>query len=77
MASVDYRQLADDVLKAVGGQTNVKEVTHCATRLRFVLADPTKADKPVVQGLPGVITVVESAGQLSTKIGRASCRERV
>lgn len=69
MASVDYRQLADDVLKAVGGQTNVKEVTHCATRLRFVLADPAQADRPVVQGLPGVITVVESAGQFQVVIG--------
>ena len=69
MASVNYRQLADDILKAVGGPTNVKEVTHCATRLRFVLADPSKADKPTVQALPGVITVVENAGQFQVVIG--------
>ncbi len=69
MASVNYSQLAGDILKGVGGAQNVKEVTNCATRLRFVLADPSKADKPKVQDLPGVITVVESAGQFQVVIG--------
>ncbi len=69
MASVNYSQLAGDILKAVGGTQNVKEVTNCATRLRFVLADPSKADKTAVQGLPGVITVVENAGQFQVVIG--------
>lgn len=69
MATVNYRALADDILEAVGGATNVKEVTHCATRLRFVLADKTKADKAKVQSLPGVLTVVENSGQFQVVIG--------
>lgn len=69
MASVNYASLADDVLKAVGGPTNVKEVTHCATRLRFVLNDATKADKSAVTSMPGVLTVVENSGQFQVVIG--------
>jgi beta-glucoside PTS system EIICBA component len=69
MATVNYVQLADDVLKAVGGTSNIKEVTHCATRLRFVLADPSKADKASVTKMPGVLTVVEGSGQFQVVIG--------
>lgn len=69
MASVNYSQLAGDLLTAVGGVGNIKEVTHCATRLRFVLADPKKADKAGVQTMPGVITVVENSGQFQVVIG--------
>lgn len=53
----------------VGGETNVKSVTHCATRLRFVLVDPAKADKEAIGAIPGVLAVVENAGQLQVVIG--------
>ena len=39
------RQIAEAVVKAVGGTANITSVTHCMTRLRFVLKDksiPTK-----------------------------------
>jgi phosphotransferase system IIB component len=58
-----YQQVADDVLRGVGGVENVRSVTHCATRLRFVLNDRAKADKAAVEGTRGVITVVEAGGQ--------------
>jgi glucose-like phosphotransferase system IIB component len=69
MAKVNYSEVADDILGAVGGAGNVREVTHCATRLRFVLNDSSKAARPVVQSLPGVITVVENSGQFQVVIG--------
>ena len=36
---MDAGKLAGDILKHVGGKENVKELTHCFTRLRFVLKD--------------------------------------
>ena len=64
-----YEQLADDVLRAVGGAGNLASVTHCATRLRFALKDRDKADKDRVEATRGVITVVEAGGQFQVVIG--------
>lgn len=64
-----YDILADEVLKGVGGEGNVESVTHCATRLRFLLKDREKADKAAVEATQGVITVVESGGQFQVVIG--------
>jgi PTS system beta-glucosides-specific IIC component len=69
MPSVDYRSLAVDVLDKVGGETNVASLTHCATRLRFKLKDPAKADKAAVERLSGVITVMEAGGQFQVVVG--------
>ena len=60
---MDYNKVAQDILDNVGGKSNVKNVTHCFTRLRFVLKDNSKADKSVVEHLEGVISVVEAGGQ--------------
>jgi PTS system beta-glucosides-specific IIC component len=64
-----YDTLADAILNGVGGEANVKSVTHCATRLRFQLSDNAKADKAAVEAIPGVITVVEAGGQFQVVIG--------
>ena len=64
-----YDTLADAILTGVGGESNVKTVTHCATRLRFQLNDQAKADKAAVEAVPGVITVVEAGGQFQVVIG--------
>jgi len=66
-----FDQLADDVLRGVGGEQNVESVTHCATRLRFQLKDREKADKAAVENTKGVITVVEAGGQFQVVIGNA------
>lgn len=64
-----YDQLATDIIKQVGGEANVKSLVHCATRLRFVLKDKSKADKAKMERLDGVITVKESGGQFQVVIG--------
>lgn len=69
MASVDFKSLAQDILKEVGGESNVASVSHCATRLRFQLKDQSKANKAAVESLKGVITTVESGGQFQVVIG--------
>lgn len=48
---MDYNKVAKDILDNVGGKANVKQVTHCFTRLRFVLRDESKAKKEVVEHL--------------------------
>ncbi|MDN5569950.1 MAG: beta-glucoside-specific PTS transporter subunit IIABC [Propionibacteriaceae bacterium] len=69
MPAVNYDTLAGDILAKVGGEQNVANVVHCATRLRFALKDRAKADKDAIMALPGVITVVESGGQFQVVIG--------
>jgi PTS system beta-glucosides-specific IIC component len=66
---MDYTKIAKDILDHVGGTANVSELTHCFTRLRFVLKDQTKANKAVMEHLEGVITVVENAGQFQVVLG--------
>ena len=38
-----YTELAEDILKHVGGKENVNSLKHCVTRLRFDLKDESKA----------------------------------
>lgn len=58
-----YKEQAKSILTYVGGSQNVKEVTHCFTRLRFYLHDETHADKEKLEALPYVLSVVKSNGQ--------------
>lgn len=67
--SMDYGKIASDILANVGGKSNVKSVTHCFTRLRFVLKDDNKAKKDVVEHLEGVISVVVAGGQFQVVCG--------
>jgi len=69
MASVDYRSLAADILREVGGEENVSSAVHCATRLRLRLKDEAKANTETIEKLPGVITVMKAGGQYQVVIG--------
>ncbi|ALS02076.1 PTS beta-glucoside transporter subunit EIIBCA [Enterococcus silesiacus] len=66
---MDTNQLAEKILKEVGGEENVQSLVHCATRLRFKLKDRNIVDKSAVESIPGVVTVMESAGQFQVVIG--------
>ncbi|MBO0457984.1 PTS glucose transporter subunit IIA [Enterococcus hulanensis] len=66
---MDYNVLGKSILDNIGGEENIQEFYHCATRLRFILNDPKKADKKKVETLKGVISVVESGGQFQVVIG--------
>ena len=39
-----YQADVQTLLRAIGGRENIQAVSHCMTRMRFVLADPAKAD---------------------------------
>ena len=66
---MDYNKIAQDILDNVGGKANVKQVTHCFTRLRFILKDESLAKKETVEHLEGVISVVVSGGQFQVVCG--------
>lgn len=66
---MNYRKIAKDILDGVGGKTNVQHVTHCFTRLRFILNDSAKANKEKIERMEGVISVVEAAGQFQIVCG--------
>ncbi|ACS87326.1 PTS transporter subunit EIIC [Musicola paradisiaca] len=65
----DYAKLAQSILQEVGGKSNIVDFSRCATRLRLVLETTPDEAKKRIQGLPGVIAVVESAGQFQVVIG--------
>ena len=66
---MDYKHMAEQILSAVGGRENVTMLTHCATRLRFNLADDSKADDNAVQKVKGVSGVSNKGGQYHVIIG--------
>lgn len=66
---MDYKQLAADIYEKVGGAKNIQHVTHCATRLRFTLANDKKADSEGIKQLKGVTGLVEGNGQFQVIIG--------
>ena len=66
---MNYNKIGRDILQEVGGESNVKELTYCFTRLRFVLKDLKLVDKKKIEQLEGVISVIESGGQLQVVIG--------
>lgn len=63
------RQIAENVLAAVGGKENVSMVTHCMTRLRFNLKKKEGVSADKVKKIDGVLSVVEAGGQFQVVIG--------
>lgn len=66
-----YDQLATEIIKNVGGVTNINSLIHCITRLRFYLKDDAKANDKVIENLDGVISVAKAGGQYQVVIGQA------
>lgn len=63
------QQDVDQLIALVGGSDNIAMVTHCITRLRFVLNDPSKADPKGLEALPMVKGCFTNAGQFQVVIG--------
>lgn len=66
---MDPKKTAEEILANVGGKSNVRDVSHCFTRLRLVLKDDSLANKEVVEHIEGVIQVVEAGGQFQVVLG--------
>ncbi|HFI0352664.1 TPA: PTS system trehalose-specific EIIBC component [Streptococcus suis] len=64
-----FEKEAKQLLDAIGGKDNVTAVSHCATRMRFVLADDKKANVKVIEDIPAVKGTFTNAGQFQVIIG--------
>lgn len=64
-----FEKDAKSLIGLVGGKDNIAAVTHCATRMRFVLNDPKKADQPAIEELDVVRGIFTNAGQFQVIIG--------
>ncbi|MFS0980087.1 PTS system trehalose-specific EIIBC component [Enterococcus casseliflavus] len=64
-----YRDDAEKLLEYVGGKENIAAVTHCATRMRFVLNDQSKANEKAIEEISSVKGMFTNAGQFQVIIG--------
>ena len=67
--SKNYSDLAQSIIKLVGGKENIRNLIHCQTRLRFDLTDESKVKVQELQKLAGVAGVINSGGQFQVVIG--------
>ncbi|MDO6705005.1 PTS trehalose transporter subunit IIBC [Photobacterium sp. 1_MG-2023] len=68
MNKIDPQQVAQ-LVTHIGGETNIVSVSHCLTRLRFVLQDPKQADVAALEAIPMVKGCFTNAGQFQVVIG--------
>jgi PTS system trehalose-specific IIC component len=59
----------DRLIELVGGRDNIATVSHCITRLRFVLNQPANARPKEIEQLPMVKGCFTNAGQFQVVIG--------
>uniref|UniRef100_UPI00359CAAE8 PTS system trehalose-specific EIIBC component n=1 Tax=Faecalicatena contorta TaxID=39482 RepID=UPI00359CAAE8 len=66
-----YTEDAKELLELVGGKKNIAAVSHCMTRMRFVLNDQSKADVKKIEAMKVVKGSFTQAGQFQVIIGNA------
>ena len=64
-----YQQDVKTLLDEIGGKANIQAVSHCMTRMRFVLVDPKKANEKAIEAIPSVKGTFTQAGQYQVIIG--------
>lgn len=57
---MDYSITAKELIQKLGGGENISSLTHCMTRLRFILNDESIVDDSAVSEIPGVLGVVRN-----------------
>jgi PTS system beta-glucosides-specific IIC component/PTS system sucrose-specific IIC component len=67
---MDYKNVAKEILKLLGGEKNIISATHCATRLRLVLNDEKMADIKKIEKMEDVKGIFKNSGQLQIIIGQ-------
>lgn len=66
---MNYSESAKTILHEVGNEENIQSVTHCMTRLRFVLKDEKLVNDDKVKRIPGVMGVMKKGGQYQIVMG--------
>lgn len=65
----ENKRIAKEIIEAVGGLENIKSVTHCATRLRFIIHDEKKVNKDQVENVDKVKGAFFNSGQYQVILG--------
>ncbi|KKD01010.1 PTS trehalose transporter subunit IIBC [Photobacterium halotolerans] len=68
MSKIEKQQI-EQLVARIGGEANIVSVSHCLTRLRFVLKDPAAASVPELEAIPMVKGCFTNAGQFQVVIG--------
>lgn len=71
MAKVTKKSV-EEIVSAVGGSDNIQSVTHCVTRLRFILHDEAKVDQETLENIDIVRGSFSSSGQYQVIIGQGA-----
>ena len=66
---MDHKDVAAQILNGIGGPENIASLAHCATRLRIVLVDESKADKKGIEAIEGVAGSFTAGGQYQIILG--------
>ncbi|RRJ64661.1 PTS beta-glucoside transporter subunit EIIBCA [Paenibacillus oralis] len=65
---MDNKEMSKKIIEFIGGKDNISELTHCVTRLRFVLKDEAKAQTEEIEKL-NVLGVQKQGGQYQIIVG--------
>ncbi|GFH41834.1 PTS beta-glucoside transporter subunit EIIBCA [Lactococcus hodotermopsidis] len=66
---MENNELAKKIIKGVGGETNIQILTHCVTRLRFILKDVTAVDEKTLSQLEDILGYQNKGGQYQVIVG--------
>ena len=66
---MDNKQIAKEVIEALGGRENVNSVAHCATRLRVMVKDENKINKEKAENIEKVQGAFFNSGQYQMIFG--------
>ncbi|MGJ7913399.1 sucrose-specific PTS transporter subunit IIBC [Neobacillus sp. LXY-1] len=72
---MNYKQIAKEVLEALGGKDNVSAAAHCATRLRLVLHDEERIDQKKLDEMDLVKGTFSTGGQYQIILGSGTVNE--
>ena len=67
---MDFRKVASELIKLSGGTSNITNVTHCSSRLRFIIKDKSAVDVDAIKKCEGVLGVVFTTDELQMVFGK-------
>lgn len=72
---MDTKQIAKEVLDALGGKENISAAAHCSTRLRLVLHDEAKVEQGKLDSIEAVKGTFSTGGQFQVILGAGTVNQ--
>ena len=70
--AINHRKCAKEIFDCLGGKENIVSITHCATRLRLVVAEYDKVNMEHMEKVDGIKGIFRNNGQIQLIIGTGS-----